>query len=102
MKKILLIFSIVLFTAGFTTNLSAQTKGKDTVTFNVSMHCGSCEQKIKNSIRFEKGVTGIKTDLEAQTVEIMYKTDKTDKDKLAEALIKLGYKPEDISNSDKN
>ena len=73
----------------------AQDKGKgiETVVFSVSMDCENCEKKIKNNIRFEKGVTKIKTDLKVQTVAISYKSDKTTKEQLALALEKLGYKP---------
>ncbi|MCL1942916.1 MAG: heavy-metal-associated domain-containing protein [Candidatus Azobacteroides sp.] len=93
MKKFLIIFSII-FSAFFSQNISAQSKDKETVTFHVTMHCHTCEQKIKDNIRFEKGVTAIKTDLKAQTVEITYKSDKTDKETLSAALTKIGYKPE--------
>jgi copper chaperone CopZ len=93
MRFFLLLISVVL-TFGFSQEMSAQSKkGKETVTFNISMDCHSCEKKIKDNMRFEKGVTGIKTDLNAQTVQITYKADKTNEENLSAALTKLGYKP---------
>ena len=45
--------------------------GKDikTVVFKTTpeMHCNNCETKIKNNLRFEKGVKGIVTDLGDKT-----------------------------------
>ena len=93
MKKLLLIVSIIFTTSIFSQQLFAQSKGKETATFNVAMSCENCERKIKENIRFEKGVTAIKTDLKTQTVKITYKSDKTNRENLAVALTKLGYKP---------
>lgn len=38
------------------------------------MHCAACENKIKNNLRFEKG---IKTSVPNQTVTVKYNADKT-------------------------
>ena len=62
--------------------------GKDikTVVFKTTpeMHCNNCETKIKNNLRFEKGVKEIVTDLGDKTVTVKYDADKT----TVEALIK--------------
>ena len=47
------------------------------LTTNPEMHCTGCEKKIKENIRFEKGVKSIKTNLEDKTVTIEYDADKT-------------------------
>ena len=41
------------------------------------MHCANCESKIKNNIRFEKGIKEIETNLADKTVTIKYDADKT-------------------------
>ena len=41
------------------------------------MHCENCEKKIKDNIRFEKGIKSIKTNLDDKTVTIEYDADKT-------------------------
>ncbi|MBR2200637.1 MAG: heavy-metal-associated domain-containing protein, partial [Bacteroidales bacterium] len=54
--------------------LALTVAGKDiktlVLTTNPQMHCENCENKIKNNIRFEKGVKSIETDIAAQTVTI--------------------------------
>lgn len=64
-----------------------------TAVFTVSpaMTCQNCENKIKTNIRFEKGVTDITTDLQAQTVTVTYNPEKTDVAKLIEGFKKIGY-----------
>ncbi|MBQ0061766.1 MAG: heavy-metal-associated domain-containing protein [Bacteroidaceae bacterium] len=56
------------------------------------MHCQNCENKIKNNIRFEKGVKTIKTDLKNQTVTITYDSEKTNVEKLKAGFEKIGFK----------
>lgn len=93
MKKIIISLFSLCMLISFQAN--AQEKGKETVVFSVSMNCGNCEKKIRDNIRFEKGVTSVKTDLEKQTVTITFKKDKNSEENLAAALTKLGYEPKD-------
>lgn len=54
-----------------------------TAVFKVSqMHCENCERKVKNNIKFEKGVKEFSTDLKTKTVSITYDAEKTNVDKL--------------------
>lgn len=64
-----------------------------TAVFNTApeMHCNNCENRIKNGLKFEKGVKDIKTDLETKTVTIEYDADKTSTDKLVAAFAKINY-----------
>ena len=41
------------------------------------MHCVACENKIKNNLRFEKGIKSIETSVPDQTVTVKYNADKT-------------------------
>ena len=41
------------------------------------MHCVACENKIKNNLRFEKGIKNIETSVPNQTVIVKYNADKT-------------------------
>lgn len=63
-----------------------------TLTTTPQMHCEGCENKIKNALRFEKGVKSIDTDIPTQTVTVSYDADKTTESHLTEALAKAGYK----------
>lgn len=61
------------------------------VTTNPQMHCANCENKIKNNLRFEKGVKDIATDIPSQTVTVSYDGDKTNEANLTAAFGKIGY-----------
>lgn len=41
------------------------------------MLCAACENKIKNNLRFEKGIKNIETSVPDQTVTVKYNADKT-------------------------
>lgn len=56
------------------------------------MHCANCENKIKNNIRFEKGIKEIETNLEEKTVTIKYDAEKTNVDNIIAGFEKINYK----------
>ena len=88
MKKLGMMMSAMMIAAtGFAKDIK-------TVVFNTApeMHCNSCENRIKNGLKFEKGVKDIKTDLETKTVTIEYDADKTNVDNLVAAFAKIEYK----------
>ena len=58
---------------------------------NPEMHCSGCEKKIKENIRFEKGVKSIKTNLEDKTVTIEYDADKTNVEAIIKGFKKINY-----------
>ena len=64
-----------------------------TVVFKTSpeMHCNGCETKIKNNIRFEKGIKDIQTNLEDKTVTVKYDADKTTVENIIRGFAKIGY-----------
>lgn len=62
------------------------------VTTDPPMDCPKCEVKIKNNLRFEKGVNKIDTDLKGQVVTVVYDADKTDESKIVKAFGKIKYK----------
>ncbi|MCR4828469.1 MAG: heavy-metal-associated domain-containing protein [Bacteroidales bacterium] len=93
MKNILFILlTAVLFMGG----------GKDlrqvVVTPTPQMHCASCENKIKNNLRFEKGIEMVETSIEKQTVTITYNAKKTTADKVAQSFTKFGYTAQIVSD----
>ena len=55
------------------------------------MHCNNCETKIKNNLRFEKGVKEIVTDLGDKTVTVKYDADKTTVEVLIKGFAKIKY-----------
>lgn len=61
------------------------------LTTNPPMSCQNCENKIKNNIRFIKGVKNIETNIPNQCVTITYDADKTKPEKIEQAFDKIGY-----------
>lgn len=61
------------------------------LTTQPQMHCESCENRIKNNLRFEKGIKKIETDIEHQAVTITYDADKTDIEAIVRGFKKIDY-----------
>ena len=66
------------------------------LTTNPEMHCANCEKKIKDNIRFEKGIKSIKTNLEDKTVTIEYDADKTTVSAIIEGFQKIRYEAKEV------
>ena len=60
------------------------------------MHCENCEKKIKDNIRFEKGVKSIKTNLKDKTVTIEYDADKTNVQNIIQGFKKIKYEAKEV------
>ena len=61
------------------------------VTTNPQMHCSGCETRIKQNIRFVKGVKKIETSVPQQKVTIVYNNSKTGDADFVKAFDKIGY-----------
>ena len=87
MKKLALVAMTLLMT------LAATAKDIKTlvVTTQPLMHCENCENKIKDNIRFEKGIKSITTNLDDKTVVIEYDADKTNVQSIIEGFKKIKY-----------
>lgn len=68
----------------------------ETVVFATSMHCEQCVKKMEANLPFEKGVKDLDVSLEDKTVTFKFDPLKTDRKKLAEAIIRLGYEAVEI------
>lgn len=77
--------------AGKNSKAPVKNSDKQTVEFCVNMDCKSCETKITEQLRFEKGVVSLKTDLKDQKVSVTFKKSKTDTASLAKSIRELGY-----------
>lgn len=93
MKKVLLLLAITLASAN-----SSMAKDIKTVivTTTPQMHCENCEKKIKDNLRFEKGIKKIETSIKDQTVSLEYDADKTSSDNLIKAFSKFGYEAREV------
>ncbi len=97
MKMILITLCVAACTA-FATAKDIKTL---TLTTNPQMHCANCETRIKNQLRFEKGVKRIETNVEKQTVQILYDADRTGSEQLIKSLGKIGYKATPVKDAAK-
>ncbi len=93
-----------IFTTLLTILVAATSFAKDiktvVVTTTPQMHCESCENKIKNNLRFERGVKKIETSVDNQTVTITYDADKTTVQKLIEGFAKFGYTAKEVKGKE--
>lgn len=55
------------------------------LTTNPELECGKCENKVKENLRFVKGVKDIQASAETQKITVVYDADKT-------TVEKIGYK----------
>ena len=102
MKKLILL----AFAMFFAVVLQAQTIKEVVFTTEPEIHCESCVNKIKNNLRFEKGVKAINPDLNTKLVAIQYDSEKTNPENLIKAFAKIKYKatvvePENKDKEDK-
>ena len=63
------------------------------------MGCENCEKKVKNNMRFEKGVKELSTELKNKTVSITYDAEKTDVKKLQAGFKKFNYEAEFVKET---
>ena len=102
MKRILTIMICAIF--ALTMASAQETKKKSnsvTTKFLVeSMSCDGCVKKIEKNIAFEKGVTALKCELKTKTVEVTYRPDKTNDEKLIAAFKKID-KPAKVIKEEK-
>lgn len=89
------------FMAFMATTMWAKDIKTATFTTTPQMHCESCEVKIKNNMRFEKGVKRIETNVEKQTIVITYDADKTNVEKLIKGFEKIKYKAQVVKEEAK-
>ena len=70
------------------------------LTTNPEMHCTGCEKKIKDNIRFEKGIKSIKTNLDDKTITIEYDADKTTVEDIIKGFEKIKYEAREVQTTD--
>ena len=88
MKKLFLL----TFAMFFAVLVQAQNVKEVVFTTEPEIECNNCVNKIKNNLRFEKGVKAINPDLKTKLVTIQYDSEKTDVDNLIKAFAKIKYK----------
>ena len=87
MKKLILL-TFALFLAVLT---QAQTKKEVVFTTEPEIECQNCVKRIKDNLRFEKGVKAVNPDLKTKLVTVQYDSEKTDPEKLIKAFAKINW-----------
>ena len=73
------------------------------VVFKVSqMHCEKCEKKVKDNMRFEKGLKDISTEVKTKMVTITYDAEKTNVNKWQAGFNKFSYEAEFVKETKKD
>ncbi len=87
--------AFVMFIAALLSTVCLMAKDIRTAVFKVSqMTCERCERKVKENIRFEKGIKTFSTDVKEKIVTITYDAEKTDVEKLQAGFKKFHYEAE--------
>lgn len=79
-------------------NLKAQDSQpkESTIVIKTSAVCGMCVETIQKGYAFEKGVKSSSVDLEANTVTVTFRNNKTDVETVRKALTHMGYSADDM------
>ena len=99
MKKSFAIVLLVLIAGWVSQGQDTSSKTK-TACFKSSMHCAGCENTIFETLRFEKGVKEVKTDLPSNTIKVVFDGRKSNQETLAKVLQDKGYKADVITEED--
>lgn len=91
--KNLIITTIIILTG---TMAFGQKKSVETVTIQTSAVCEMCKTTIEEGMVYVKGVREADLSLEDFKVTVKYRADKTDPDKIKQAIAKLGYTADDV------
>jgi len=94
MKKYL-ILAFLMFGLAAQKTIAQDSKTAE-LTISTSAVCHMCVSTIEKNFAFEKGVKSSTVNLEANTVTIVYRTDKTNPDALKMALTRFGYQADDL------
>ncbi|MFV0344918.1 MAG: heavy-metal-associated domain-containing protein [Bacteroidales bacterium] len=104
MKQVFFILATLLvLSATSTANAKDDKKGKkktETAYFQSNMHCTSCEAKVEEKLRFEKGMKDLKIDAHTNTIKLEYSNSKTNSTHLKEVIEGMGYEAKIINKDE--
>lgn len=98
-RKISIIVAAIAISVG---SLMAKDIQTLTVTTQPQMHCAACETRIKNFLKFEKGIKKIETNIAAQKVTVTYDADKISEKSIIETFNKNKYEVKKVDESTKD
>ena len=95
MKQIFILTILSFFTVIL---LHAQT---DTVKILTSAQCDMCKETIENDLSFTKGVKKSNLDVDSKILTVIYNSEKTNPEKIREAVTKSGYDADSLQGDPK-
>ena len=102
MKKSLIILAISLIINGLAFSQKQETQPTIAeVKIKTTAICTQCKQRIERDLAFEKGVVSSNLDVKTKIVTVIYKSKKTDVEKIKTAISKIGYGADDIKADEK-
>ena len=90
--------SFIIFALSFSVALFAKDIKTIVLKTQPEMHCMGCEKKIKENIRFERGVKSIVTNLDDKTITIEYDAEKTNVKNIIEGFKKIKYEATEVKS----
>lgn len=84
MKRIVFFIAVVLLSL-----ITWAKSPRQTVVFDVDIHCQGCIAKIEKNIAFERGVKDLECSLDDKTVTVVFDPEKTDIPKLQAAFSRI-------------
>ena len=100
MKTFRAISLMLIIMLAFSATAQEEQKTKE-ITIKSSVVCDMCKDRIENDMAFEKGVKAATVNLKTKEIDITYRTDKTNPDKLRTAISKIGYDADDVEAESK-
>ncbi|MFB6208415.1 MAG: heavy metal translocating P-type ATPase [Candidatus Nanohaloarchaea archaeon] len=70
---------------------SEEKYARETVVFDASLHCGGCEQRVKENLSERDGVQEVQADADEKRVEIVFNPHIVESDELKSLIADLGY-----------
>ncbi len=97
MKQTLLILTIAIFSFACTSTKTKKVDGASVQTVEIvyqveGMTCDHCEKSIHKGVNTLEGISEVVANHEDSTTRVVFDSSKTDKEQIAEAIQKRGYK----------
>ncbi|MBK8943966.1 MAG: heavy-metal-associated domain-containing protein [Ignavibacteriae bacterium] len=80
---------LILFIISCSANINSN--NLKVATFDTSIHCENCVNTMFDNLPKENGVVDLKVELNEKTVTVIFNTEETTVEKLAEKINELGY-----------
>lgn len=87
--------ALAISSTAFSANAAGKKKTKTAeATFVTSVECKNCVKKVEAQLPFVEGIKDMKVNLADRTVWVKYDTAKTNPEKIAAAIVKIGFTAE--------